>query len=769
MPTKHVFEDTELTISTWMDRGAGARGSASFTFTLTGGQTTLAPQAAEVDDTQSQTKTQKSVATVVTFPLVKDDEDYYDLTYSVEATHKNKTRTFDGVDTYRVWPKNLRIEGTKSDGCAEELYRFPFVISYPGHVETDTYAADDTLLVAAAHLRHPGLYSITALSPYEIKEWTKAVGRIQKPKVCAKAWTAIIRSHDAAQHTEDDPLKQYVNLAASVDEPNNGSLVKIDLGPLDITLARKDQPIKVRATFPKENSQRNEPLPAIWLNKTNTTPVALKTTTAKPGVDDLIYETEVKIPADGAAATLYLQMGYAGGDRCKLEIGVTDTYGDETLYIQNWRQIGFNLVVPDAAIRMPSTLVDGSGFAAALKAQLKRVLDKLFIELFVSTVKVFTLEDLTDYYGPLADGNIVRNKAYFPHITAAGTKVFVGAYNNMKHFRNYMLDGAEQPANTFNTIFCDRMAKVGDTEDKPKNVTEELTKDTATASYELPEGHRKYYQFFKYHPGAFIESTTTPNFAFGVKQIRWRATEYKDGATWKPVENAKPGWAERNWTDVAITSDSIDKYVTFDSAAKVTVKLPAGEAADTLMRAGDGVKIQLDVKFVWPNMGVNGCATPGTGIIVMTTDWGAAAPKGMCRTLTHEMGHNLGHTYFEKKGTRTRGRATAKKIPGVEFGSYVTDDPKGHYYCNNFGHVGAHCCIMPNKPALQTCENFASPTATDKTTHGADVGTQLSANKGCILFGGGDMSDDVNEYSYCADCEKFIRAGNCSSVIDYPK
>ena len=57
--------------------------------------------------------------------------------------------------------------------------------------------------------------------------------------------------------------------------------------------------------------------------------------------------------------------------------------------------------------------------------------------------------------------------------------------------------------------------------------------------------------------------------------------------------------------------------------------------------------------------------------------------------------------------------------------------------------------------------------ALTKNRFGNDVSDQLHANKGCILFGAGDMSDDVHEYNYCADCKKYIQAGNCSNVVDY--
>lgn len=701
----------------------------------------------------------------MTFADVPDDKEYYMVRYQIEWRGKKRPGPYEFV----VWPESISVAAEiKDDGRKDEAgqpakQRFEMTVREEGKIIargllTDAEGKGEAFIPTVSH----GRVTIAAVSPWQIDTDDTKFHRKRTLKVSRKPYKAqLYRSHD------DNASKQWVNLPADKENPDYGNLVEFEVGAVgdkeaydNAKMGVKGDVIFCKVTFDKDNSKRNVPLPGV---KNNGADVNLV------GADGADKVATFKVTlGDDRIGRFQVECGQAGGDKVKVEVGVTDACADDSMSLVTWRMIGFNMVVPAEDIRMPNDLVSPDGLAGPLKGQLKRILDQLFIELRVLTVKEFTLEHLTDYYGEQADGHMIFKKEYFPHVKKAGQKVFLGAYSDLKKFMAHMLDGVDHPKHVFNVMFCDRMAKSDD--DSPKIVPVDLTADEPQKSYEVPENSRRGTQFYKWHPGTFTKKALgqPPTTALGVAEIKWRATHFKElGKDWAPVAAGKAGWDKRAWQNVAVTAESVDKYIEFDSAAKVTLKLPAGEEADTLMRGQTQVRIQLGVKFKCPSTSVNGCATPGTGVIIMTTGWGEAVPKGMSRTMTHEMGHNLGHTYFEKKGTRTRGRAAGKKIPGVEFGAYVTDDPKGHYYCNNFGHVGGHCCIMPNKPELQECENFATPTAADKNRFGNDVGKQLSDNKGCILFGAGDMNDDVHEYSYCVDCKKYIRAGNCSDVISY--
>lgn len=720
-----------------------------------------------IDNTEKAVETETDKYEM-TFADVPDDKEYYMVRYKIEWRGKKRPGPYEFV----VWPESIAVAAEmKDDGRKDEAgnaakQRFEMTVREEGHIIargllTDAEGKGEGFIPTVSH----GRVTIAAVSPWQIDTDDTKFHRKRTLKVSRKPYKAqLYRSHD------DQAAKQWVNLPVEADHPEQGSLVEFEVGAVgdkeaydNAKMGVKGDVIFCKVTFDKENSKRTTPAPGV---KAGGADVALV------GADgaDKVATFKVTLGAD-RIGRFQVEFGVAGGDKAKLEVGVTDACADDAMSLVTWRAIAFNMVVPHPDIRMPNTLIDGEdGLAAPLKGQLKRVLDQLFIELRVSNVREFTLQDLTDFYGDLADGAMIRDKAYFPHITKDGTKVFLGPYADLKNFMKHKLDGVAQPLNTFAVMFCDRMAKPVGADDTPKIVAGNLTADAATYSFEYTAASSEYNQFHKYHPGSFKKKVVgqPPVSSFGVTELKWRAIEYKEqGQPWKAVEAGKPGWDKRLWQTVAVTAENLDKYIIFDSAAKVTLKLPPGEEADNLMRGQTEVKVQVGARFLHPGVSVNGCATPGTGIIIMTTDWGSAVPKGMSRTMTHEMGHNLGHTYFEKKDARTRGRASGKKIPGIEFGAYVTDDPKGHYYCNNFGHVGGHCCIMPNKPALQECENFAKPTANDKATHGNDVAKQLSENKGCILFGSGDMTDDVHEYSYCVDCKKYIRAGNCNNVIDY--
>ena len=91
----------------------------------------------------------------------------------------------------------------------------------------------------------------------------------------------------------------------------------------------------------------------------------------------------LKLPSDGGKAVCFLHMGVSGGDKCKVEVGVTDTYEDDILYVQNYRKIDLELFVPDPTLRQKASdiLADaGADLADKLKGELERVFKDTYIE-----------------------------------------------------------------------------------------------------------------------------------------------------------------------------------------------------------------------------------------------------------------------------------------------------------------------------------------------------------------------------------------------------
>lgn len=356
MANKDAFEEKalELVVSTneWFFETIK---TVTFNFTQSGGQATL-------PDTPAKAVGSKQYKVQVALPKVKDDEDKYSLSYKFDALYKaligedDKHVISPGPDSYTVWPEHISIKGTKDPDCKVDFKDFPYTIVYPGRGDASEYTSDDKFAVADATLKYTGDYQISTKSPYYIKDWKHKTGRAQEATIGTMPWRAKIIS-PADGKTDDAPLKQYVNLKGL----GEGPLLEVKVGPTDLDLGLKDEEIKVRVTFPNTNSKRDDPFPALWLGKTDATAQAPKKVGAKPGVDELIYETVLKLPADKGTVTFYVQLGVAGGDKCKIEVGTTDKYDDDILYIETSRKIYYHVTRPKS-LACPSLTLSEAAF-----------------------------------------------------------------------------------------------------------------------------------------------------------------------------------------------------------------------------------------------------------------------------------------------------------------------------------------------------------------------------------------------------------------------
>jgi hypothetical protein len=317
--------------------------------------------------------------TVVTLPDVPADKAKYDYTYKLSYGGKERA----GACDFTVWPTELEVKTkykngtgethpTLKDGDAVKGFQFHVVQGEDRGREWKT-GDDGTLKVT---LTKPEACFVEPASPWSIISPTdqKDAVRVREFEVNVKPWKAKVRSH--AGKDEKSPLKVYVN------EKAKASCLKVEVGPEDLTLAKKDQIVKVRATFPAKNTKRNDPFPAIQTTAAAGSKLTPKKNDAKPGVDDLVYETDVKIPVDGQPAVFYLELGLAGGDKCKLEVGVTDKLEDDVVHFQNWRKLILELLMPKKAERQacPKLLDDAD---PKLGADLKKCVEKAFEETYI--------------------------------------------------------------------------------------------------------------------------------------------------------------------------------------------------------------------------------------------------------------------------------------------------------------------------------------------------------------------------------------------------
>lgn len=794
MSDTDIFEETVFRLKAWMERGAGKRSDVRFVFQQEpGAASTMAPLEATLEG--EKTKTAKAVLTTVEVPKVKDDADNFKFTYSVEIGEGKKKRDFPGASGFVVWPQKIHIEGSKDGDCKLDLKKVPYRVSYTAGSSQSvvTTATEGELDIKNVTLKYPGPYVLDAVSPYYVKDWKKEKGRTQKATVGLKPWKAVIR--DVAGGRDDKtPIKKYVNI---------GNILTIKVGPQDLALAVKDQEIKVRVTFPKENSKRRTPLPKVTVGGS-----AMAGGAGDPGDAERKYEAVVKIPADAQPVEIKIYLGRAGGDRCKVEVGVTDTLEDDKLFVETWRKIGLELLMAHKDHRQLCDDIlapDAAALGAALLTELKRIFDGTFIEFFfpskgcVTLVPAdfkkylkgdgtaFTWEDIQvpdDMFIPKAKFVALEydasTKKYVKKTFNNGDKVFLCSTYQRRKIRDTKLAAVVKPSHTMTWLYVDFISARAET--NPVGSAPAFKSDmsdcrnfivttlaVAEAQIESP------FAVFDHDP---IEADGS----LGVSRVRWRAKLFrKKGAKdWSPITALDPGGANLSWSgwvDFTTTVER-DKWCELVDCHTLKVKLPKDDLADpgNLLEetrnepAKDGngteavtyeIAIQLEFHCYGVSFGTLGGASGGSGYL--RTGGGRVTVLGMAQTMAHEIGHNCGQTYLASAVNETGGWTEAA-LDGIPFPAEVPASP---YYLGR-GHTGSHCAkaLMAviegesNEVKQQVCAgSFASPSEDHRTKYFSKV----KQKDQCIMYGDGpEMATESMDF--CETCKTHLRAVDLSDI-----
>ena len=103
---KNVFEESELTLRSKITGGKPEeKKQVKFAFEQKGGGTKIAEATVELKNDIAEHK--------IKLPKIKDDEDSYTLSYSIEGAGQ----CLKGEDEYRVWPKNIELEAVDKDAA----------------------------------------------------------------------------------------------------------------------------------------------------------------------------------------------------------------------------------------------------------------------------------------------------------------------------------------------------------------------------------------------------------------------------------------------------------------------------------------------------------------------------------------------------------------------------------------------------------------------------------------------------------------------------
>ena len=339
-----IFEQTKLTLHLNVTKGETPEKSVEFTLL--------------VDGKEHSKHTAKLQGAAFSWPTTApkiDDAKVtqwpYDLTYQVD--HGGDAH--DGAESWTVWPKTLELAPQGHDTPVQlKLLQQGKPITAPPKIAKDK--------TAKVTLQRPEAFTLQSKFPWKVKNGATASG--QGRKLTVDLEDILFRAEfDKLADGDFDvlPIKQLVNVKSERDKsevgldhkgPEIALHFKIAgvLGDLDAaTLAESaGMPLYVRATYGKK-TKRNDP----------GHPRKLGADGLKVSGDE--QKGTVKLDKHGLA-TCRLHLPLSGGETCKVEIGSTDTYGDDEKYFETLRQLHFQLSHP-ASLTKP----DPFGFVTSYK------------------------------------------------------------------------------------------------------------------------------------------------------------------------------------------------------------------------------------------------------------------------------------------------------------------------------------------------------------------------------------------------------------------
>jgi hypothetical protein len=324
---RDVFEDTAVTFKSIFRAGQWwEEGQVTYQFEASGG----AEKLADLVVSESGGMTEQEVR----FPKLTDTEDSYTLKFKVKASEGE----FVAPVSYRVWPRKVLVTAVDGEGAT--------VAGCPLRPVQGTLV-DRTVVtlpngVCVIQPLRPESIAFKAVSPWQIDSWQVDSGRNRKAVVSRMPYTAEIIEPVAREGAAE--VIQWVNLPADESQLDAGSRLRIRVQAAgdaarsaEDKLALPGDPVHVRVTFARENTDRDMPRPALWVDENERDPTA---------GDAHIFEATVPLD-QGGTATFHVELGQAGGDKCTVAVGATAACEDSSVVVVNWRRIHYRLQMPD--------------------------------------------------------------------------------------------------------------------------------------------------------------------------------------------------------------------------------------------------------------------------------------------------------------------------------------------------------------------------------------------------------------------------------------
>ena len=637
----------------------------------------------------------------------------------------------------------------------------------PGKSEGDKF---ERVAIEDGHSNADGKYTFvptapgavadfTIKEPYLLVEWVvdEAGGftrkcRKRKAKVDSKPWVAKILSHpdQALGRTLDKAAVQWVNLDP-LDGADKGSLVKVEVGPVDINMIGDRRKVHVKVTFPTDISKRNDPFPAVWKTASKSSALTPVNAAGKPGVDELVYDMTgaqaLEIAAGKDRVEFYVQLGFAGGVYCKIEVGTVATaLTDDTLFLEAWRRLQFETWQPrtdgNAATKLSSWTLGGVAgtpgispaatghlyqtFAGAATGTRADRAKACFIDWQQREAGFYSKNTLeSQSWIPVSGGTKMIpswDAAFFDE--TPGNKVTVLTWGQIVQLAQTLNSAPDKKLNQI--VFADFVATA-------KAWSQSF--DVMGAGPVIPDKNMLPWNITS---GAVASDSIT--------SIQWIA--YVD-------DGSGGGWVEDPdglGYQMLNTKADIDSHVRIEKVRRLRISLPNDPAhADYpgTYKASKPATHQVAFKIFiegkgWSWGDINGCALGG--VIAMnryaaSLGLGTVHPIGLTNVVIHEIGHNMGQAYGDKTIDPTFGRSPANMIPGIDNPRSVASG--GDLY-GGHGHTGTHCAF--------------GLSATDKAC--ASFGGKSGS---CVMFGADNMAKS-SKGTWCDNCKTYIRGTHLDDV-----
>lgn len=511
---------------------------------------------------------------------VGDDEDAWTL----EFRFRYEDDTYTGNRVFTVWPRTVRLEA-RHFRTDDPTKGFRFAVEQgtgPQTAETGDGGVIDHPLA------RPAPFTVSSESPFVVKEWTRAIGRIRRAKVVTLYKAEF---HAPKKPSPDKAIEQYVNLKTASDGRDGmGSHVLVLVGaegdadrPENARVGASGDEIFVRVLFDKK-SKRNAPATS-----------ASGLTDAK--TIDQLTTGKVVLGAHGAAATVTLDLGFAGATSCTVSIGVTPEARDQTITFVTWRKLFYQATRP-STMALPSL------------ARMTTALEELNVRYEKYKEIAFTEAD-SPPAGAWFDGPMMG--------LPAGRCVCIGDHNK-GHF-HAKFDDAKNPAGV-HLLLCHTQFDGGATA-HASTVADTVAKST----------HAK----VPFPPGA---ATTEWCHELDISTVNGKANVFP-----KAIQDGADAVRSATWTSLAASGAHAGKtgavpadHVHVDwvnNRDLITIKLPADAAA--IVDAGVSVRVNYTVLWALGEfLGESDGARPNLQLIAQLSN------ESTNDVMAHELGHTMG-------------------------------------------------------------------------------------------------------------------------------